>query len=110
MYEKHKVLNDIVTLEFARALMAENFGIKSNWVAYAFDVHEKCNSLQVVRRVAKEKNILQPILLEQACDVTQLVAKSLNATIGSRFANVLVGGVGEIQVTQTQSSESSRSQ
>jgi flagellar hook-basal body complex protein FliE len=53
---------------------------------------------------------LQPILLEQACDVTQLVAKSLNATIGSRFANVLVGSVGKIQATQTQSSESSRSQ
>jgi hypothetical protein len=30
MYEKHKVLNDIVTLEFARALMAENYGIRSN--------------------------------------------------------------------------------
>jgi hypothetical protein len=45
MYEKHKVLNETVTLEFARALMAENFGIISNWVAYAFDIHEKCNSL-----------------------------------------------------------------
>ncbi len=79
-------------------------------MACAFDVHEKHNSLQVVRRAAKEKNILQPILLEQACDVTQLVAKSLNTSIGSRFANVLVGGVGKIQATQTQSLESSRSQ
>jgi hypothetical protein len=54
MYEKHKVLNDTVTLEFARALMAKIFGIRSNWVVYAFNVHEKCNSLQVVRRIAKE--------------------------------------------------------
>jgi hypothetical protein len=110
MYEKHKVLNDIITLEFASALMAKFFGIRLNWVAYAFDVHEKCNSLQVVMRVAKEKNILQSMLLEQACDVTQPMAKSLNVTIGSRFANVFVGGVGKIQVTQTQSSRSSRSQ
>lgn len=101
MYEKHKVLNDIVTLEFACALMAKFFGIRLNWVAYAFDVHDKRNSLRVVTWVAKEKNILQPILLEQACDVTQFMAKSLNATIGSRFTNVIVGGVGKIQATQT---------
>jgi hypothetical protein len=53
---------------------------------------------------------LQPILLEQVCDVTQFMAKSLNATIGSRFANVLVRGVGKIQATQTQLLGSSRSQ
>jgi hypothetical protein len=64
MYEKHKVLNNIITLEFARALMAKFFGIRSNWVVYAFNVHEKCNSLQVVRQITKEKNILQLLLLE----------------------------------------------
>jgi len=28
VYEKHKVLNDTITLEFAHKLMAENFGIQ----------------------------------------------------------------------------------
>jgi len=33
---------------------------------------------------------------------------NLNANIGSRFANLFVGGVGKIQATQTQLSRSSR--
>jgi hypothetical protein len=39
-------------------------------VAYALASHEKHNSLHIARQVAKEKYILQLILLEQACDVT----------------------------------------
>jgi hypothetical protein len=49
VYEKKKVLNDIVTLEFAHGLMAENFGIQLNWVTYALVVHEKRNDLQTVK-------------------------------------------------------------
>ncbi len=49
MYEKKKVLNDIVTLEFAHGLMAEIFGIQLNWVTYALVVHEKRNDLQTVK-------------------------------------------------------------
>ncbi len=47
-------------------------------MAYALASHEKHNSLQIARQVAKEKYILQLILLEQACDVTQHAAKALN--------------------------------
>lgn len=57
MYQKHQVLNDTVTLEFAHGLVAENFGIQLNWVTYALVLHEKCNNLQNAKHTAKENKI-----------------------------------------------------
>jgi hypothetical protein len=77
VYEKHKVLNDNITLEFACGLVTENFGIQLNWATYALVAHEKCNYLQTMRQVAKENKIhLQLVLLKQASSVTQDVIKS----------------------------------
>ncbi len=56
----------------------------------------------------KEKKIhLQAILLGQAFGVTRPTAKSLNALIGFKFVNLLVGGAKRLQATQ--SSRGSRS-
>jgi hypothetical protein len=41
VYEKEEVLNDTITLEFARGLVVENNGMSLNWVAYALTTHKK---------------------------------------------------------------------
>jgi hypothetical protein len=76
------VLNETITLEFACGLVAENKGIKLNWVAYALVAHEKCMALQVARDVAKEKKGTLPPILEQVY-VLNVGGKSLSLTISS---------------------------
>ncbi len=45
VYEKRNFLNNIITLEFAHALIVQTNGAHLNWVAYAFATHEKKVSL-----------------------------------------------------------------
>jgi hypothetical protein len=54
VYEKEKVLNNTITLEFARGLVAEKNGVSLNWVAYALVAHEKRVSLQVGKTFNKQ--------------------------------------------------------
>jgi hypothetical protein len=48
-YEKRKVLNNTITLEFARAFIVQNNGSHLNWGAYVLVAHEKKVSLQLTR-------------------------------------------------------------
>lgn len=85
-YEKPKVLNDIITLEFVHGLLVKISKIQLNWASYALVAHEKHNALQIMRQVVREKKThLQPVLLEQAFGVTQPTTKSLNVFAGSNL-------------------------
>jgi hypothetical protein len=59
LYEKCKVLNDTITLEFVHELLVKNSKTQLNWAAYALTAHEKHNDLQIMRQVAKEKKTLE---------------------------------------------------
>jgi hypothetical protein len=96
------VLNEIITLEFAHGLVVKKKGVKLNWVAYAFAMHEKCVALQIAREVVKEKKGALPPILKQA-DVLQVDVlcggiKSSSLTIGSSISKnakaIVVIGVG----------------
>ena len=54
---RDQVLNDQLTLEWARAIVAENKGIPVNWASFAVHLHKKRVSLENVKkakRLAKE--------------------------------------------------------
>jgi hypothetical protein len=53
VYEKEKVSNDTITLEFARGLVVENNGVSLNLVAYALTTHKKWVYLQVGRDIKR---------------------------------------------------------
>jgi hypothetical protein len=103
------MLNEIITLKFARDSVVEKKGVKLNWVAYAFTTHEKCVALQIAMEVVKEKKGASPPILKQT-DVLCGGKKSSSLTIGSSIsknAKVIVAvGVGGKQ-PHGQSSERS---
>ncbi len=69
---------------------------------YALATHEKCNVLQTMRQVSKEKKIqLQPILLEQTFGVTHLAIESLIALARFKSMNLLVERAKRLQATQS---------
>ncbi len=78
-------------------------------MAYALPTHEKCNALQIVRQVVKEKKIhLQLVLLGQVFGVTQPMAKSLNVLVGFKFVNLLGKEANRLQATQSSGGSRSR--
>lgn len=85
-YEKRKVLNDIITLEFVHGLVVKISKIQLNWAFYALVAHEKHNALQITKQVVREKKThLQLVLLEQVFGVTQPTIESLNVLFDSNL-------------------------
>ena len=50
---RDQVLNDQLTLEWARAIVAENKGIPVNWASFAVHLHKKRVSLENVKKAKK---------------------------------------------------------
>jgi hypothetical protein len=51
---KVHVLNDTLSLEFARVVVAENKDIKVNWTAYVYSTYRRQRSLETARKMQHE--------------------------------------------------------
>ncbi len=91
VYEKEKVLNDIITLEFARGLVAENNGMSLNWATYVLVAHEKWVFLQVGRDI--KRAISQPATISKQVKGLQGALESKNVP-KPKYAKGVVGSFG----------------
>jgi hypothetical protein len=88
VYEKEKVLNDTITLEFAMGLVVENNGVSLNWATYVLVAHEKWVSLQVGRDI--KRAISQPATISKEGKGLQGALESKNV-LKPKYAKGVVG-------------------
>ncbi len=58
VFRKALVLNDTLSLEFARVVVAKNKEIRVNWAAYAYTTYRRQRSFEIARKTRHE-NMLQ---------------------------------------------------
>ena len=106
---RDQVLNDQLTLEWARAIVAENKGIAVNWASFAMHLHKKRVSLENVKkakRLAKEGTSSDSLKV-----TTTSCPERANQATGSSISQLHVSAVGVVSqhFAQAQKPQSSGS-